>query len=282
MSDTRVVSADQDKTLRLLDAQNKALVLFNDIERDLLRKGVSEKQLSDEIHHLGNVRYGIKTHWHKRVVRSGPNTLKPYSESLTDRIIEDDDILFVDLGPLFETWEADFGRTYVLGNDPIKLKLRDDLHIIWRRVKEAFWENSKMTGDELYTIASREAKQAGYVFGAEIAGHLVGSFPHERIPRDKVSLYVMPGNTERMTQKGKDGLQRHWILEIHLHDYKRGFGGFMEQLLTINEEGVPVSEHFASRKGVTVVCMAALTRTQLTCSLMLVALLIWASISFSH
>lgn len=242
MSDTRVVTADQDKAWRLLDAQNKALALFNEIERELLRPGVSEKQLSDEIHDLGRTRFGIKTHWHKRVVRSGPNTLKPYSESLTDRIIEEDDILFVDLGPIFEAWEADFGRTYVLGNDPAKLKLRDDLHIIWRKMKEAFWENDNMTGDDLYAISSLEAKEAGYTFGAEIAGHLVGSFPHERIPRDKVSLYIMPGNKVRMINKGKDGLQRHWILEIHLHDYENGFGGFMEQLLTVDEGGVSVSD----------------------------------------
>jgi hypothetical protein len=32
--------------------------------------------------------------------------------------------LFFDFGPIFEDWEADFGRTFVIGNDPIKHKLK--------------------------------------------------------------------------------------------------------------------------------------------------------------
>jgi hypothetical protein len=31
----------------------------------------------------------------------------------------------------------------------------------------------------------------------------------------------------------KEGMKRHWILEIHLVDRQREIGGFMEQLLTI-------------------------------------------------
>ena len=89
----------------------------------MIRAGVSEKELSKEIHELGARRHGIKTHWHKRVVRSGPNTLQPYNENPPDRVIEADDILFVDLGPVFEAWEADFGRTvsksYYLPSFPI-------------------------------------------------------------------------------------------------------------------------------------------------------------------
>jgi Xaa-Pro aminopeptidase len=64
---------------------------------------------------------GVERHWHKRVVRAGPNTLEPYAENPPDRILADDDIVFLDVGPVFEQWEADFGRTYVLGDDPVKL-----------------------------------------------------------------------------------------------------------------------------------------------------------------
>ena len=37
-------------------------------------------------------------------------------------VIQEGDILFFDFHPVFEGWEADLGRTYVLGNDPLKLK----------------------------------------------------------------------------------------------------------------------------------------------------------------
>ncbi|EON96971.1 putative peptidase m24 protein [Phaeoacremonium minimum UCRPA7] len=224
---------EQARATYLLDAQNKAVALFDEIERDLLRPGVSEKTLSDEIHKLGQERHGIKTHWHKRVIRSGPNTLKPFAENPPDRIIEEDDILYVDLGPVFEEWEADFGRTYVLGNDPVKKRLRDSLEPVWDTVKAHFSKNPDMTGEELYSFASNEAVKLGYKWGAEIAGHIVGSFPHERIPRDKTTLYIIQGNSLPMSTAGKDGHKRHWILEIHLHDPDHGFGGFYEKLLTV-------------------------------------------------
>ncbi|KAG6031587.1 hypothetical protein E4U19_008017 [Claviceps sp. Clav32 group G5] len=113
--------------------------LFEANERDLIRPGVHEKDLSKQIYDLGFDRlFGIKTHWLKRVVRSGPNTLCPSEENPNDRVIEEDDILFADLGPVFETWEADFGRTFVPGSDVRKLKLRDALEPMWHKVKAEY------------------------------------------------------------------------------------------------------------------------------------------------
>ena len=91
-----------------------------------------------------------------------------------------------------------------------------------------------MTCEELYVIACEHAKKAGWEFGGQIAGHLVGSFPHERIPRDKITLYIIKGNKEKMSNLGRDGHKRHWILEIHLVVRERQIGGFMEQLLRVD------------------------------------------------
>ncbi|KAH8691962.1 peptidase M24, structural domain-containing protein [Talaromyces proteolyticus] len=234
MSSTSTTTHEEERAAYLLDAQNKAMQLFEEIERDLLRPGVSEKTISDEIHELGAKRHGVRTHWHKRVIRSGPNTLRPFAENPPDRIVQPDDILYVDLGPVFEAWEADFGRTYVLGDDPRKKALRDALEPIWYKVKARFYENPNMTGEQLYDIACEVAKENGWEFGAHLAGHIIGSFPHERIPRDKTALYIAKGNQESMGAVGKDGNKRHWILEIHLRDASGEFSGFFEQLLTVD------------------------------------------------
>ena len=175
----------------------------------------------------------MRTHWHKRVVRSGPNTLQPYDENPPNRTIEPDDILFVDLGPVFEAWEADFGRTYVLGDDPVKQRLRDDLEPAWKAVKARFDSSPDMTGEELYAVACEKAKELGWEFGGRHSGHLVGDFPHERIPKDKINLYITKGNGEKIRTLGKGGFERHWILEIHLVDREKQIGGFFEQLLTV-------------------------------------------------
>ncbi|KAH8658146.1 peptidase M24, structural domain-containing protein [Xylariales sp. PMI_506] len=224
---------EQKRAASLLDAQNKAVELFDEIEKTLIRPGVSEKALSDAIHKLGADRYGVRTHWHKRVIRSGPNTLRPFEDNPPDRIVEEDDILVVDLGPVFEDWEADFGRTYVLGNDPVKIQLRDALEPIWNIVKAKYDADPAMSGGDLYAIACDEATKAGFNFGAPIAGHLVGSFPHERIPKDKISLYITEGNDQSMSTTGKDGHKRHWILEIHLRDKDNKYGAFYEQLVSV-------------------------------------------------
>lgn len=226
---------EQQRAARLQDAQDKAAQLFDEIEKNLLRPGVGEKALSDEIHKLGTERHGVRTHWHKRVVRSGPNTMCAYSDNPPDRIIQPDDILIVDLGPVFEEWEADFGRTFVLGDDPRKKEIRDAIEPLWKTIKAKYKENPDMTGTELYKIAKEtvEAHPGGWTFGGKLAGHIVGSFPHERIPKDKVALYITEGNDSSMNCVGKDGHKRHWILEVYIHDVQNQIGGFYEQLLTV-------------------------------------------------
>src|SRR5882757_9919091 len=112
----------------LLDAQQKAQALFEEVEtRKLIRPGVAETEINDSIYALAAQMYGISRYWHKRIVRAGRNTLAPYDENPPDLTIGEDDILFLDLGPVFEEWEADFGRTFVVGSDSVKLKLRDDV-----------------------------------------------------------------------------------------------------------------------------------------------------------
>src|SRR5450755_3541873 len=108
----------------LLEAQRKADQLFQAIEKGkLIRPGVRETEINDDIHRLAETMFGIATYWHKRIVRAGRNTLAPYDENPPDLIVADDDIVFLDLGPVFEQWEADFGRTFVIGTDPVKIKL---------------------------------------------------------------------------------------------------------------------------------------------------------------
>ena len=227
---------EESRAVSLLDAQSKAAKLFTEIEHILIRPGITESQLSKEIFDLSDKLFNLsnlRDYWHKRVVRSGPNTLHPYSANLADRTIGEDDILFIDLGPVFEKWEADFGRTFVLGKDPAKIKLRDSLQPVWNAAKACFDADPGMTGEQLFHIVQKLAKEAGYEHGGKHAGHLIGDLPHESIPNDKVTLYVTKGSKTKMRSRGKDGLLRHWILEVHLVDRERDIGGFFEQLLTI-------------------------------------------------
>jgi|HubBroStandDraft_5_1064220.scaffolds.fasta_scaffold00246_16 Xaa-Pro dipeptidase len=218
----------------LLDAQNKAQRLFAEVkEQNLIRPGQSETAINESIYTLAQKIYGITRYWHKRIVRAGRNTLQPYDENPPDLKVADDDVVFLDLGPVFEDWEADFGRTYVVGSDPLKLKLCRDIEEAFANGKKYFHQQPDITGAELYRYAQGLAEQSGWEYGGPIAGHLIGQFPHERIAGDKVTLYVHPDNHRRMREPDDSGRDRHWILEIHFVDRFRQFGGFYEELLTI-------------------------------------------------
>ena len=88
---------------KLIEAEAKALLLFNEIEdRNIIVAGKSEVQINNEIYNLAFELFGIEKYWHKRIVRAGTNTLKPYDENPPDLILQQDDIIFLDFGPVFE------------------------------------------------------------------------------------------------------------------------------------------------------------------------------------
>ncbi|HEX4485459.1 MAG TPA: M24 family metallopeptidase [Terriglobales bacterium] len=218
----------------LLDAQQKAGNLFAEVEsQGLIRPGALESEINEGIYALAQRMYGITRYWHKRIVRAGRNTLAPYAENPPDLRIAEDDIAFLDLGPVFEEWEADFGRTYVVGNDPLKHKLRDDIEAGFTKGKQYFHDHPEITGAELYAYAHQLAHEFGWEYGGPIAGHLIGMFPHEKIAGDMITLYVHPGNPEKMRKPDASGKDRHWILEIHFVDRAKQIGGFYEELLTL-------------------------------------------------
>jgi Xaa-Pro dipeptidase len=218
----------------LLDAQRKAEALFSEIQtQGLIRPGAKESEINEAIYALAGSMYGISRYWHKRIVRAGRNTLAPYDENPPDLTVGEDDIVFLDFGPVFEEWESDFGRTYVVGNDPLKRKLCRDIEEAFASGKRHFHEHPEITAAELYAYAQQLAVQYGWEYGGPIAGHLIGVFPHEKIAGDKITLYVHPKNNNRMRMPDASGRKRHWIFEIHFVDRAREIGGFYEELLTI-------------------------------------------------
>jgi Xaa-Pro dipeptidase len=218
----------------LLDAQGKAQALFAAIQaQSLIRPGVKESEINENIYALAETMFGISRYWHKRIVRAGHNTLAPYDENPPDLTVGEDDLVFLDFGPVFEDWEAGFGRTCVVGNDPQKRKLCRDIEEAFAQGKQYFQHHTEITAAELYAYAEQMAKQAGWEYGGPIAGHRIGVFPHERLAEAKITLYVHPQNHSRMRTPDASGRQRHWILEIHFVDRAQQIGGFYEELLTI-------------------------------------------------
>ena len=150
----------------LKGAQDKAAALFDEVvERGLIRAGKMESELSREVHEIARDRYGLRRHWHKRVVRAGPNALLGYYDETVDRAIGADDVVFVDLGPVFEEWEADFGRSYAIGPDPNKHRLVADLSEAFAAGKEHFRKTPELSAGQLYDFVQSLAAPRGWEFG---------------------------------------------------------------------------------------------------------------------
>lgn len=223
----------EDAKQNLVIAEQKAKELFITAEqRKLIVPGKLESELSAEIDMLAR-ELGIDNFWHKKIVRTGPNTLYPYNGNPPDLVIQDDDIVFLDLGPVFNGWEADLGRTYVLGNDPLKLKIKKDVEDAWHKASAWWLSQTELTGTTCFHYVTDLAKSYGWEFGGDIAGHIVGRFPHEQ-PDDPADpgLDIHPDNQSSIFLPDKHGNKRHWILEIQFVDRKNNIGAFFEQLLT--------------------------------------------------
>ena len=217
----------------LLNAQYISLQLFRAIEENnLIIPGKSEEQLNSEVCDLALNEFGIQKHWHKKIVRTGKNTLAIYPDNPPNRTIETDDILFIDLGPIVEDYEADIGRTYVLGNDPRKLKLKRDVETAWHDIQEWYKKQTTLKASALFKYAVEKAEQLGWEFGGQIAGHIVGKYPHEQPPDPQsLELDIHPENHNDMFLPDANGNERHWILELQFIDRENEIGGYFEQLL---------------------------------------------------
>ena len=219
---------------QLIEAEEKAAFLFKEIEaRGLITVGKSEHQLNKEVFDLAFELFGIKKYWHKRIVRAGKNTLFPYKENPPDLVLKNEDIVFFDFGPVFENWEADFGRTYVVGINEKMLKLKNDVELAWIEGKTFYDINrAHLTGADFYEYTKTLAQRYGWEYGNIHCGHLVGNFPHETLLGEDVTNYIHPENKELMSQLDKLGNERFWIYEIHFIDRSLEIGGFYEQLVS--------------------------------------------------
>lgn len=229
---TNIALTEMSRQQILLDAQQKARDLLSLIEKNqLLRIGVDEHEISEQIFELAKKEFGVTKHWHKRIVRTGPNSVLPYKANPQNRTVEGNDLVYVDLGPVFEEFEGDIGKTYLLGKDPDKQRLVDDLERIFNTGKVHYLSKPEQTGAQLYDFIIGLCEDAGWNYGNHYAGHIVGEFSHIHIYGDGEEHRIWPKNNMPMNEPSKDGKPRYWILEIHLVDKAGQYGGFFEDIL---------------------------------------------------
>src|SRR5580658_9283021 len=93
---------------------------------------------------------GMRRGWHHIIVRCGPNTTKDFMErSEPGVVLGDNDIYFIDIGPVYGYVEGDAGDTFVFGDHEPHLRAQRDVRTIWDTVRSK-WLSEQITGIELY------------------------------------------------------------------------------------------------------------------------------------
>lgn len=162
---------------------------------------------------------GMVRGWHGTIVRFGENTLKDYGEPSVPGVrLGENDLFFLDIGPVWQNYEGDYGDTFAVGRDPELNRLAHDVRDVFDATADA-WRRRGLNGRDLYAFAGTEAERRGWELNLKLAGHRVSDFPHA--VHHKGPLI----DTEYTPSAGL------WVLEIQIRHPTRPFSAFYEDLL---------------------------------------------------
>ena len=182
-----------------------------------LKPGISEGKARIKAQEIFE-KYEIKKSWHKPYIYFGTNTILTFMDKpKEEKILQEEDIAFIDIGPIIDDIEGDAGHTFVFGKNLRFCNLKSQSENIFN-LAITFWKKNKSTGIELYNYIHKLTNNAGFIFNLNPAGHLIGSFPHKGW---KNGLHTYPHTPEA----------GYWILEIQIRDPKLSYGAFYEKVL---------------------------------------------------
>lgn len=211
---------------QFLSSQKKGWIILEDLKNSI-QVGMTEAEARKVYAELLK-KHQVEKNWHPPKIRFGPNSIKSFRQESDETYrIKDQDIFFLDIGPIINGYEADIGKTFILNagqNPPTPLqqdyqKIINDAELIFKITKDQFLQN-KTHGKELYQYAENEAKKRGWIMIEEGAnGHRIGDFPHH---------VHYKGNLKDFPEALIPGL---WILEIQLNSPDGTYGSFYEDVL---------------------------------------------------
>lgn len=183
----------------------------------LIRPGMVEED-AHELYKKLMEKFGIEKNWHPPKLRFGPNTLKTFREVSDSHTLQEEDLFFIDIGPVVDGHEADYGETFTIGSNYDHKHIMETSKKIFDEVN-AYWKVNKTPGPALYKWASARASELGYHLNMGSDGHRLADFPHQ--------VFFKGG----MVDCEEELLANAWILEIQLDHPKLKFGAFYEDIL---------------------------------------------------
>ncbi|MDO1496091.1 NAD(P)H dependent flavin oxidoreductase family protein [Pseudomonas putida] len=161
---------------------------------------------------------GASHTWHPTYIRFGDDTVRTPRQGIDpDRVLRTTDIVVVDVGPVWDGYEGDYGDTFVFGQHELHHACVKALHAVFDETRLAWGRG--LTGRELYDFAERSAQAKGWQLERNLAGHRVADFPHVLYGQDKLAeVEIVPSEVV-------------WVLEIQLCHPTEPIGAFFEDIL---------------------------------------------------
>ena len=215
-------------------AREKTWQAVADISQ-MIRPGMTEKQATQKANAYFAEK-GVRKFWHKTHVRFGHSTTLSFDDPYADHVVlKENDIFFIDIGPVFFGHEADCGQTFVLKDNQL-FSVKSEADAAWAEQSDYYklklaseklflvvankWKNEKISGAELYEFAAIEAEKMGYQLNLQGAsGHRIGDFPHAVFHKGALNQFKQKPQEQR------------WILEIQLRHPQLNVGAFFEDIL---------------------------------------------------
>lgn len=206
-----------DLTEKLAAARSKTWDAVQNIAAKM-RPGMTESE-ARRVGQQTLAEMGSRKFWHKCHIRFGKGTALAFEDEYSDEILREDDIFYIDIGPIWDGIEGDAGATFVIGNNLEYLKCKEDSELVFKKTADA-WRNQNLTGAALYKFAEDEAHRLGWILAPSyVRGHRLGEFPH--------SFYT----TATIDTQDFVPAAARWVLEIQLCNKEATFGAFFEDIL---------------------------------------------------
>lgn len=191
--------------------------LLNEVT-SMLKPGVTEEEITKKAIELFKSK-GVEKNWHNPYIRFGENTILTFKDKPTKNItLKEEDIAYIDIGPIIDDTEGDVGYTVYFGENKLFKDLKEKSELLFNMGVE-YWRKENPTGIQLYEYLVTQANEFGYDCNLPKGGHLIGLFPHAKWSKENLGKYpyeVYPGM---------------WILEIQIRHPQKPYGAFYERIL---------------------------------------------------
>ena len=200
----------------LLEARRRSIEAVN-AAAAMLRPGITTGEAIAMIDRQLQA-MGSAYNWHPTYVRFGADSVNTWHQpSQRERRLRADDIVVIDVGPVWDGYEGDYGDTFVLGDDADHRRCAQAARAVFDAARQA-WLGG-MSGKALYAYAETLAHAHGCELVADVPGHRVSEFPHALYGKHRLAdVEFVPD----------DGI---WVLEIQVRDRARPIGAFFEDVL---------------------------------------------------